>query len=160
MDVRLSRAKSPVGKGDPHDWNTYDHYRTIHEKYLDEHPFVDPERINRLQFMEKRGEVLLRGQVYCQRNIILAVDQALEVRYAGNLMRVRPHFFRYASWVLGGHAVFRYHNMHANDAHYHHRVYDPRTGEEILYERLHRHQFPTLGEVLDELEIVAGMLDE
>ncbi len=135
MDVRLSRAKSPIGKGDPHDWNTYDHYRTIYEKYLDEHPFVDPERINRLQFMEKRGEVLLRGQVYCQRNIVLAVDQALEVRYAGNLMRVRPHF-------------------------YHHRVYDPRTGEEILYERLHRHQFPTLGEVLDELEIVAGMLDE
>ena len=56
--------------------------------------------------------------------------------------------------------MLRYHNMHANDAHYHHRVYDPRTGEEILYERLHRRQFPILDEVLDELEIVAGLLEE
>ena len=36
---------------------------------------------------------------------------------------------------------------------------DPRTGEEILYERIHRHQFPTFSEVLDELEIVAELLD-
>ena len=160
MDVRLSRAKAPIGKGDPHDWNTYDHYRTIHEKYIDEHPFVDHERTNQLQFKEKRGEVLLRGQVYCQRDIVLAVDQALEIRYAGNLMRVRPYFFRYASWLVGGHAMLRYHNMHVDDDHYHHRVYDPRNGEEVLYEQLHRHQFPILDEVLDELEIVAGLLEE
>lgn len=53
MDVRLSRAKAPIGKGDPHDWNTYDHYRTIHEKYVDDHFFVDHARTNQLQFKEK-----------------------------------------------------------------------------------------------------------
>ena len=158
MDVRLSRAKTAIGKGDPHDWNTYDHYRTIYEKYLDEHPFVDHDRTNLLQFKEKRGEVLLRGHVYCQRGIVLAVDQAMEIRYSGQLLRIRPYFFRYAAWVYGGHPVLRYHNMHMNDDDYHHRAYDPRTGNEVLYEKLHRHQFPTFSEVLDELEIVAEML--
>ena len=50
--------------------------------------------------------------------------------------------------------------MHASDANYLYRGYDPRTGDEILYESLHRHQFPTFREVPDELEIVAGLLEE
>ena len=160
MDVRLSRAKTPVGGRDPHDWNTYDHYRTIHQKHLDDHSFVDHRRTDQLQFREDRGEVLLRGRVHCQHNIVLAVDHALEIRYSGHLLRVRPYRFRYASWVVGGKSVLRYHNMHADDDDYHHRVYNPRTGDEILYEALHRHQFPTFDEVLDELEIVATLLDE
>ena len=53
----------------------------------------------------------------------------------------------------------RYHNMHANDDDYYHRVYDPRTGCEILYESLHRHQFPTFSEVLDELELLTRSLE-
>ena len=101
----------------------------------------------------------MRGWVHCLYNIMLEADQALEIRYSGSLRRVRAYFFRYVAWVPGGYALLKYHNMHRDDNYYHHRVFDPRTGEEILYERLHRHQFPTFSEVLDELEIVAELLD-
>ena len=87
---------------------------------------------------------------------MLEADQALEIRYSGSLRRVRAYFFRYVAWVPGGNTLLKYHNMHRGDDWYHHRVYNPVTGREILYERLHRHQFPTFSEVLDELEIVAG----
>ena len=40
-----------------------------------------------------------------------------------------------------------------------HRVYDPSSGEEVLYEELHRHQFPVFSEVLDELEIITRPLE-
>ena len=50
--------------------------------------------------------------------------------------------------------MLRYHNTHLNDDDYHHRVFNWRTGDEVLYERLERHQFPTLAEVLDEVQAV------
>ncbi len=53
----------------------------------------------------------------------------------------------------------RYHNIHQSDDDYHHRVFDPRTGQEILYERLHRHQVPIFSEVLDELELITRSLE-
>ena len=52
-------------------------------------------------------------------------------------------------------APLKYHNLHADPAEYIHRVYDPTTGEQVLYEVLERHQFPTFPEVLDELEYLA-----
>ena len=56
--------------------------------------------------------------------------------------------------MAGGHPVLRYHNVHINDEDYHHRVFDPQTGDPVLYERLERYQFPTMTEVLDEIEKV------
>ena len=50
------------------------------------------------------------------------------------------------------------HNIHFYDD-CHHRVFDPRTGEEILYETLKRYQFPTLSEVIDEIEVVMRELE-
>ena len=97
--------------------------------------------------------------MYCLRDVVLEVENRLEMRYFGQLMRVRGYSFRYAAWVQGGEAILRYHNIHQYDDDYHHRVFNPRTGDEILYERLHRHQFPTFSEVLDELEIIASLLD-
>ena len=52
----------------------------------------------------------------------------------------------------------KYHNLHAHPGEYHHRVYDPATGKQILYEPLLRYQFPTFPEVLDELEYLAQSL--
>ena len=159
MVASLSRSSTAPG-GDPHDWNTWDHFRTIHENRLDAHPFVDWDRLNTLRFAEERGELLLRGQVYCLSDMVLEVENWLEIRYSGRLRRVRGYSFRYAAWVSHGQPVLRYHNIHQSDDDYHHRVFNPLTGEEFLYERLQRHQFPTFSEVLDELEIIAGLLDE
>ena len=158
MAAGISRS-STVSAGDPHGWNTWDHYRTIHDSQLEKHPFVNRDMGNTLRFTEEGGEILLSGRLYCLRDVVLEVENRLEVRYFGQLMRVRGYSFRYAGWVEGGESILRYHNIHRYDDDYHHRVFDPRTGEEILHERLHRHQFPTLSEVLDELEILAGMLD-
>ena len=44
--------------------------------------------------------------------------------------------------------------MHRNDSDYHHRVFNWRTGEQVLHETLERYQFPTLSEVLDEVQAV------
>jgi hypothetical protein len=56
--------------------------------------------------------------------------------------------------VEKGHPVLRYQNVHRNDDDYHHRVFNPLTGEEVFYERLERYQFPLFNEVLDEIDIV------
>ena len=50
--------------------------------------------------------------------------------------------------------VLKYHNHHADPDEYIHRVYDPVTGRDVLYEVLRREQFPVFAEVLDELEAV------
>lgn len=101
---------------------------------------------------------MLRGRVHCSRNIMLVADQALEIRYSGNLRRVRAYYFRYVAWIVGGHTVLKHHNMHRSDDYYHHRIYNPVTGCEIFYEQLTRNQFPTFNEVLDELEIIVETL--
>ncbi len=67
-------------------------------------------------------------------------------------MQIRGKTYRYAAWVSGHHSLLRYHNTHLHDEDYHHRVFNWRTGEEVLYERLERYQFPTLSEVLDEVQ--------
>ena len=55
--------------------------------------------------------------------------------------------------------LLRYHNIHERDDDYHHRIFSPHTGKEVCYERLERHQFPTLSEVLDELAYITRSLD-
>lgn len=82
------------------------------------------------------------------------MDKELETRMTGPLLQVRGKTYRYVAWVQGHHALLRYHNIHLNDDDYHHRVLNWRTGEEVLYETLERHQFPTLSEVLDEVQAV------
>ena len=97
----------------------------------------------------------LSGHIYCLRGMVLEVEKWFELQYFGSLLKVRCFSYRYAAWIPGKHPLLRYHNVHANDDDYHHRVFDPETGEEVLYERLQRHQFPVLSEILDELELIA-----
>lgn len=106
------------------------------------------------------GDVKQHGHVFCLRDVILEVEKLMEVQYSGGQRRVRTVSFRYAAWISGGHSILRYHNIHQRDNDYHHRAFDPRTGEQILHETLQRYQFPVFSEVLDELEIIVGMLDE
>ncbi len=159
MDVRLSRSLISDRK-DPHDWNTWHHYETIHYKRIDEHPFIDRSRPHTLTFTEdEAARILLTGRVFCHRGIVLEVDKLLETRYIGGLRKVRGISYRYAAWIEGGHPVLRYHNIHLYDDDYHHRVFHPRTGEKVLYETLERYQFPTLSEVIDEVELVTRVLE-
>ena len=56
--------------------------------------------------------------------------------------------------------VLRYHNIHQYDSDYHHRVFDPLTDREVLYETLERNQFPTLSEVIDEIAEITSVLEQ
>ena len=132
---------------------------TIHEARLNAHPFVNPNAPKDLEFVERRGEIVLEGQAHCQRNTVLEVDVSFHVRYSGSLMRVRPYSFRYVAWVRGGNLVLKYHNVHTRDDDYHHRVYNPLTGRQVFHEELNRIQFPQLSEVLDEMEIITRPLE-
>ncbi len=161
MDASLSRASIPE-RNDPHDWNTWDHYRNIHERRISEHPFIDHSTPNTLKFLETgdEGVLSLQGRVYCFQSVALEMEKWYESQYFGHLRKVRCYSYRYAAWVQGGHRVLRYHNVHRNDAEYHHRVFNPLTGEEAGYERLFRYQFPLFTEVLDELELVTRPLQQ
>lgn len=159
MDASLSRASIPE-RNDPHDWNTWDHYRNIHERRINEHPFIDHSTPNPLKFLETgdEGVLLLQGQVYCFRGVAPEVEKWYASRYFGHLRKVRCYSYRYAAWVQAGHPVLRYHNVHRNDNEYHHRVFNPLTGEEAGHETLFRYQFPLFTEVLEELELITRPL--
>ena len=148
----LSRSQIDPRK-DPHDWNSWDHYRTIHEIRLNEHPFVVSDT---LAFSEvDEGELLLHGTVACRKSVALEVEKWFDLQYFGNTLRVRCHTYVYIGWLRGEHLLLKYHNLHEDPDEYHHRVYEPVTGEQVFHEVLERHQFPTFPEVLDELERIA-----
>ena len=162
MDVCLSRSSLPDRGSDPHDWNTWDHYRSIHENRTENHWFVE---CNTLEFDQSEPAYIhLAGKVYCKRNVILNVEKTLETTHTGGVLKVRGSSYLYVAWIArGGDAqptkVLRYHNIHERDYDYHHRVFDPLTGEATGYEKLERYQFPTLSEVIDEIEIITRVLD-
>ncbi len=157
MDASLSR--SGINRTtDPHEWNSYDHYRTIHEKRLAEHPFVDHDHPDSLEFrfFEFEGVTFLslQGRVFCKSNVVLEVEKLFETRYAGDRLQVRCAIYRYVAWTRNHQSILRYHNLHENHDEYHHRVFNPDTGHQIFYERLTRVQFPVFTEILDEIELV------
>ncbi len=152
MVFGLSRSQITPRK-DPHDWNSWDHYRTIHEIRLSEHPFVVKDTLAFSEVAE--GELLLSGFVMCRKSVKLEVEKWFDIRYYGNMQRVRCHTYVYIGWLRGEHLLLKYHNLHQDPDEYIHRVYDPTSGDEVLCEILERYQFPTLSEVLDELETIA-----
>lgn len=155
MDARFSRSSIPERR-DPHDWNTWDNYHTIHDIRLGDHPFVDWSREQTLNFSEEdEGTIVQRGSIFCSNDVVVRVRKYLEThRTNKGLLRVRGFSYRYVAWVQGHHPLLRYHNTHLYDDDYHHRVFNWRTGEEVLYETLERFQFPTFSEVLDEVQAV------
>ena len=152
MDVRFSRASKSRGE-DPHNWQTWDNYRTVHQIRLENHPFLDPCKEQPLDFEEDEEEsIWLVGLIYCLENVVVEVEKKLETQPLGSLLQVKGSSYRYVAWVDGQNSILRYHNTHRNDDLYHHRVFNWRTGEEVFYETLERSQFPTLSEVLDEVQ--------
>ena len=107
-----------------------------------------------------QGNWALSGLVYCHRNIVLEVEKEYHTRHVGRtgILQVRCFRYLYVAWIPAGHLVLKYHNHHAYLGEYVHRVYNPTTGQQTLYETLHRHQFPLFSEVLDEMETITRPL--
>ncbi len=105
MVFQLSRRQIAPRK-DPHDWNSWDHYRTIHENRLREHPFVVSDT---LAFTDEgEGVISLKGIVHCQKNVMLEVEKWFEPRYFGRTLRVRCHTYVYIGWLPGEHLLLKY----------------------------------------------------
>src|SRR5574341_461272 len=106
MDARLSRANL-VRKNDPHNWNSYEHYRAIHEKRLAEHPFVDESQTNTIEFTFQEFDgvafLTIEGRVFCKRGIVLEVWKLLETRRTGRnqVLGVRAVGYLYNAWIPG-----------------------------------------------------------
>ena len=113
---------------------------------------MDWSRHQPLDFDRREDVIWLVGRIYCLENVIVEVEKGLETDFKGRLLQVRGFHYRYVAWVDGRNPILRYHNRHQYDDFFHHRVFNWRTGEEVLYETLERRQFPTLTEVLDEVQ--------
>ena len=108
---------------------------------------------------DEQNPFRLRGFVQCLKEVQLLVAKKFDVRHdSRGRMYVRCYSYNYVGFVPDRHLLLKYHNLHSDPNEYIHRVYEPTTGEEILYETLHRYQFPTFPEVLDELEYLAQTL--
>lgn len=97
--------------------------------------------------------------MFCKQGIVLEVQKSLERTIVGGRPQVRGLKYRYVAWIprassYFGVPVLRYHNLHERDEDFHHRVFSPQTGEQILYETLERSQFPVMSEILDEIEAI------
>ena len=100
----------------------------------------------------------MSGRVHCLKDVVLEVQKEFDLRYSGNSIRVRCYCYSNVAWIPGQDLLMKYHNLHRDRDEYHHRIYDPTTGEEIAHEVLKRYQFPFFTEVLDELKILSADL--
>lgn len=141
---------------DPHDWNSYENYKQIHDSRLSTHSFVDDSVDSTLEFeffeWEDYVYLWIHGDITCKNNVTLRVDKILETRQvARGRIQVRGIYYCYNAHVKGRNNVLRYDNAHVYDG-YHKHVFDADTGKQINREPLTRSQFPTIADVLDELE--------
>ena len=142
--------------GDPHNWNSLDNYRFLHEKHLAQHPLVLPEGWS-LDIDVTDCPALPYDYIKLGGLVVCANSLVLEITKTGDLDRtpahkVRMSRFRYNAHFPRKHNVLRYDNMHADEPDiYHRHVFDPETGDQVSFSALTRAEFPVMHEVLDEL---------
>ena len=69
-------------RNDPHDWNSWDNYRSVHERRLSEHPFVVSYHDSlRFEMADDRGPFRLAGFVECSNGILLLVTKRFDTNY-------------------------------------------------------------------------------
>lgn len=154
MVQRLLR-RSPAPRNDPHGWVTWERCKFLCEMWMEQRPFViSPFSVLRAKSDQLEAASII-GIIDCQHNVRLLVTLRFDLQYFGDTLRAWCHSFLYIGWLGGEHLLLKYHNHHEDRDEYHHRIYDPNSGRQVCYERLERWQFPTLAEVLDELETLA-----
>lgn len=143
-------------RGDPHNWNSLENYRLLHEKHLDSHPLVLPDGYHlsyeRFDIPQSRYDrIILRGKISCTNGLFLEITKYGDLDRSP-ARRVRMFRFRYNAHFPRKHNVLRYDNMHADEPDiYHRHVFNPETGDQVSFTTLTRAQFPVMHEVLDEL---------
>ena len=106
------------------------------------------------------GANILRmvGEIACRGLIVVKVEKYLDILEGVGLdAYVQTSEYKYNAFIRGHNNILRYDNTHMypghGDAHHRHK-YDWRTGKELSGspEWVGEHGWPTLGEVLEEIE--------
>ena len=146
--------------GEKHGWLRIDRYEAIHSGALERHRFVVEDRTRFARGPdERRGapSITLIGALVCEAGIVIEVEKrlALRTRRRGG-EEVRTYFYNYNAYLPGRGNILRYDNAHlgAPDE-YHRHEYDLATGVESSRTLLTREEFPTLIEVIDEVQRIA-----
>ena len=70
---------------DPHDWNSWENYRNIHDNRMLEHPFVVEDHLEWELIGDPSAPDLIRlvGIVLCHREVVVDIVKTLETRRIG-----------------------------------------------------------------------------
>jgi len=96
---------------------------------------------------------VMSGEIGCQGNIIITVDEILDVVTAGEMPEVCTSRYSYNVRVFGQNTAFRYDNFHRHDDHpdeHHKHIFDFSTGTQLRTEWIGKDGWPTLSEVIEE----------
>ncbi len=144
---------------DPHNWNSWDNYLAIHEKRMQEHPFVLENHL----VWEFVGEpkspdaILLNGIVICARSVIVTVSNSLETRIVGRRLEVRGSFYAYNAHFVSHHNILRYDNGHMETPEeFHRHQFDLETGQETSRAIIPKSQVPVLADFFSEVASIVG----
>ena len=124
------RRRSPGG--DPHGWNSLDHYLAIHARRLAD--FTHFIVADDLQIEVIGDSLFIRGRLTCEHGLFIDVVKALDINDRG---QVRTRQYAYHAGVIGDadRSIFRYDNHDQKlghpDRHHCHR-FDYQTWTEIL----------------------------
>ncbi len=145
---------------DPHNWNSWDNYRAVHEQRMQSHPFV---RENHLEWdligdPKHPDAIFLTGTVICYRDVIVTVNKTIETRVVGpHRFEVRGLYYAYNAHFVGRHNILRYDNGHIETPdEFHRHQFDLTTGEQISVEIIPKSRVPVLGAFFTEVAAIVG----
>ena len=152
------RSAGPRRNGGKHGWLALNRYIAIHRGALERHTFVLEDRTEFDQPASAAGLVSLQGQVICAGDVIIEIEKYLTVRLnSRNQIEIRGRRYRYHVQIPGRGNLFRYDNSHGFDEFHRHEYVFP-TEDQRPLETLTREEFPTLIEVIDEVQAMAERL--
>ena len=140
----------------PHDWNTYEEYRTVHASYMEgliKEGIVYEERLTfrEITYRSRIVQVQIHGHIQCARDVIIIVDKLLDAErdWDGRLI-VKGSEYSYHAYIRStSHSVIRYdcHGEHGLSS-LHKHTFNPKTGKELDSEPIELDDLPSLAEVI------------
>ena len=139
---------------DPHDWNSWDNYLEIHDKRVEEHPFVLENSLSWtfIGDADRPEAIVLEGGLICNRGVVIRVLKALDCRQAHGRLEVRGRLYEYNAHFAGHHNILRYDNSHLDEPNdFHRHLFDLATGQEVDLSHITRAAMPTLAGFVAEV---------
>ncbi|MBN8609164.1 MAG: hypothetical protein J0L92_01165 [Deltaproteobacteria bacterium] len=108
-----------------------------------------------LEWVAEPGLLHLCGYISCLGGIVIDVRKTLSVQSLDDDPQVQTEYYAYQAWVRGHHGILRYDSTHPHDGHldeHHVHYFDWRTDEQTALRWVGAAEWPTLGQVIEEVE--------